>query len=58
MSRISHFVWAAMMSLLLATSLTSVIAAKAPPPNPAPSSDRIFAGQSESLQRRRRQEGP
>ena len=39
MSRISHIVWAAMMSLLLATSLTLVIAAKASPSNPAPSSD-------------------
>ncbi len=38
MSRISHYVGAAMMSLLLATSLTSVIAAKTPQPNPAPSS--------------------
>jgi len=34
MSRISHYVWAAMVSLLLATSLTSAIAAKAPMYNP------------------------
>ena len=38
MSRIPHFVWASIMSLLLATSLTSVMAAKTPPPNPVPSS--------------------
>jgi psiF repeat len=30
MARISHHVWAAMMSLLLATSLASLIAAKTP----------------------------
>jgi hypothetical protein len=30
MSRISHYVWAGMMSLLLATSLTSSIAAQIP----------------------------
>ena len=57
MSRISHSVGAAMLALLLATSLTSVIAAKAPQPNPG-IVNRVFAGQSESLQRRRRQEGP
>ena len=38
MSRISHCVSATMMSLLLATSLTSVLAAKTPPSNRAPSS--------------------
>ena len=45
------------MALLLATSLTSVSAAKAPQPHP-PQASRFFAGQSENLQRRRRQEGP
>lgn len=30
MARISHHLWAAMMALLLATSLTSVVAAKTP----------------------------
>ncbi len=39
MSRLSHIVWAAIMSLLLATSITLVVAAKASPSNPAPSSD-------------------
>ncbi len=39
MTRLSHIVWAAIVSLLLATSLTLVIAAKASPFNPAPSSD-------------------
>ncbi len=34
MTRISHYVGAAMMSLLLATSLTSVVAAKTPPYSP------------------------
>ena len=38
MSRISHYVGAAMLALLLATSLSLVIAAKASPSNPAPSS--------------------
>jgi hypothetical protein len=38
MSRISHYVWAAMMSLLLATSLTSSIAAQTAQSKPAPSS--------------------
>ena len=38
MSRISHYVGAAIMTLLLATSLTSVVAAKTPQPNPAQSS--------------------
>ena len=38
MSRISHYGWAALISLLLATSLTSVVAAKTPQPNPAQSS--------------------
>ena len=39
MSRLSHIVWAAMMSLLLATSITLVVAAKASTSNPAPSSE-------------------
>ena len=56
MSRISHY-WGSDMSLLLATSLTSVIAAHTAVQTSAVV-NRIFAGQSESLQRRRRQEGP
>lgn len=38
MSRISHLVWVAMMSLLLATNLTSVTAAKTPQSKPEQSS--------------------
>lgn len=38
MSRISHYVWVAMLSLLLAASLTSLIAAKTPQSKPAQSS--------------------
>ncbi len=33
MSRMSHYVWATMLSLLLATSLTSLVAARTPRPN-------------------------
>ena len=38
MSRVSHPVWATMMSLLLAMSLTSILAAKSQQSNPAQSS--------------------
>ena len=43
MSRISHSVGAAMMTLLLATSVTSVIAAKAPQTSTASSQDKAKA---------------
>jgi psiF repeat len=39
MSRLPRIVWAAILALLLATSLTLVIAAKASPSNPAASAD-------------------
>ena len=43
MSRIPHYVWAVMTSLLLATSLTLAVAAKAPQSSAASSQDKAKA---------------
>jgi hypothetical protein len=58
MSRISHRVWAAMMSLPLATSVTSVIVAKTPQPNPALSSTASSQDKAKACNNAGGQEGP